>query len=119
METPSWCGLGYRYSIFVLLLWEVPIELTGMQVALSYIALTTVLFLFPPQRLVTGSSMSALILIPLSIHCHTDSVDYCIVAFAIVVVISLLHWVIHGRRYFTGPREMTPIERRDSINHTQ
>lgn len=30
------------------------------QIALSYIALTTVLFLFPPDRLVTGSSMSAL-----------------------------------------------------------
>lgn len=32
--------------------------LTGMQIALSYISLTTVLFLFPPSRAVTGSNMS-------------------------------------------------------------
>lgn len=41
----------------------------GMQIALSYIALTTVLFLFPPDRLVTGSSMSALA--PMSTAMHS------------------------------------------------
>ncbi|OJJ81779.1 uncharacterized protein ASPGLDRAFT_131614 [Aspergillus glaucus CBS 516.65] len=57
---------------------------------LSYIALTTVLFLFPPGRPVTGSSM-----------------NYCIVAFAIIVIISVGHWIIHGRKHFTGPREIS------------
>lgn len=34
------------------------VVLIEMQIALSYIALTTVLFLFPPSRSVTGSNMS-------------------------------------------------------------
>lgn len=34
------------------------VMLIEMQIALSYIALTTVLFLFPPSRSVTGSNMS-------------------------------------------------------------
>lgn len=97
--------------------------LTGMQIALAYIALTTVLFLFPPDRLVTGSNMSAC---PMS-YVHrvsaghwltNNTLDYCIVAFAIIMVISLLHWFIHGRRNFTGPRDMTLIDH-DGIDHTQ
>lgn len=91
--------------------------LTGMQIALAYIALTTVLFLFPPDRLVTGSNMSAC---PMSTGFPqaNNTLDYCIVAFAIIMIISLLHWFIHGRRHFTGPQDMTPIDR-DSIDHTQ
>ena len=34
------------------------VVLTKVQIALSYISLTTVLFLFPPSRQVTGSNMS-------------------------------------------------------------
>ncbi|KAH0496162.1 hypothetical protein TgHK011_003540 [Trichoderma gracile] len=56
-------------------------------IALSYIGLTTVLFVFPPVLPVTGSNM-----------------NYCIVAFAIIIAISLFQWVIDGRKNFTGPR---------------
>ncbi|KAA8643358.1 uncharacterized protein ATNIH1004_010126 [Aspergillus tanneri] len=56
-------------------------------ISLAYIALTTVLFLFPPGRPVTGSSM-----------------NYCIVAFAIIVVVSVVQWIVDGRRNFKGPR---------------
>ncbi|EAU32512.1 hypothetical protein ATEG_07128 [Aspergillus terreus NIH2624] len=56
-------------------------------ISLSYIALTTVLFLFPPGRPVTGSSM-----------------NYCIVAFAIIVVVSVVQWIVDGRKNFTGPK---------------
>lgn len=31
-------------------------------------------------------------------------VDYCIVAFAIIIAVSLFQWVIDGRKNFTGPR---------------
>ncbi|ODM20240.1 hypothetical protein SI65_03293 [Aspergillus cristatus] len=71
--------------------WQLPSG-TGWladMLGLSYIALTTVLFLFPPGRPVTGSSM-----------------NYCIVAFAIIVIISVVHWVIHGRKHFIGPRHI-------------
>ncbi|GFF21178.1 amino acid permease [Aspergillus terreus] len=54
-------------------------------ISLSYIALTTVLFLFPPGRPVTGS-------------------NYCIVAFAIIVVVSVVQWIVDGRKNFTGPK---------------
>ncbi|KAL7815764.1 amino acid/polyamine transporter I [Trichoderma gracile] len=56
-------------------------------IALSYIGLTTVLFVFPPVLPVTGSNM-----------------NYCIVAFAIIIAVSLFQWVIDGRKNFTGPR---------------
>ncbi|PTU17604.1 hypothetical protein P175DRAFT_0512316 [Aspergillus ochraceoroseus IBT 24754] len=56
-------------------------------IALSYISLTTVLFLFPPGIPVTGSSM-----------------NYCVAAFGIIFIVSALQWVFDGRKNFTGPR---------------
>lgn len=52
----------------------------------SYVILTTVLFVFPPDLPVTGSNM-----------------NYCIVAFAIVFIISALTWVFDGRKNYQGP----------------
>ena len=54
---------------------------------ITYTIVTTVLFIFPPDLPVTGSNM-----------------NYCIVAFAIVVIISVFQCVIDGRRNYTGPR---------------
>jgi choline transport protein len=45
-----------------------------------------VLFVFPPELPVTGSNM-----------------NYCIVAFAIVIIISTIQWFIDGRKNFKGP----------------
>ena len=30
--------------------------------------------------------------------------NYCVVAFAIIIVIALTQWIIEGRREYTGPR---------------
>jgi choline transport protein len=49
--------------------------------------LTTVLFVFPPVLPVTGSNM-----------------NYCIVAFAIVVIISITQWYVDGKKNYTGPK---------------
>nr|POE86611.1 choline transport protein [Quercus suber] len=54
---------------------------------IAYVILTTVLFVFPPDLPVTGSNM-----------------NYCIVAFAIVLIISTVQWFIDGRKNFTGPK---------------
>jgi choline transport protein len=54
---------------------------------IAYVILTTVLFVFPPELPVTGSNM-----------------NYCIVAFAIVLIISMIQWVIDGKKNFTGPK---------------
>ncbi|KAL3493705.1 amino acid/polyamine transporter I [Aspergillus germanicus] len=56
-------------------------------IALAYISLTTVLFLFPPELPVTGSNM-----------------NYCVAAFGIIFIISAFQWVVDGRKNFTGPR---------------
>ncbi|KAJ6178566.1 hypothetical protein N7519_009027 [Penicillium mononematosum] len=56
-------------------------------VSLIYIALTTVLFLFPPELPATGSNM-----------------NYCVAAFGIVFVISVIQWFVDGRKNFVGPR---------------
>ncbi|KAJ5219904.1 hypothetical protein N7468_009108 [Penicillium chermesinum] len=56
-------------------------------ISLVYITLTTVLFLFPPELPVTGNNM-----------------NYCVVAFAIVFIISALAWIFDGRKNFVGPR---------------
>ncbi|CAF9931120.1 MAG: hypothetical protein ALECFALPRED_004935 [Alectoria fallacina] len=53
---------------------------------ISYVTVTTVLFLFPPTLPVTGSNM-----------------NYCIVAFFIVIVISVVQWFIDGRKNYKGP----------------
>ncbi len=53
----------------------------------AYVILTTVLFVFPPAIPVSGTSM-----------------NYCIVAFAIVVIISLIQWIVDGRKNYTGPK---------------
>lgn len=52
-----------------------------------YVILTTVLFVFPPFLPVTGSNM-----------------NYCIAAFAIVVIISLIQWIVDGRKNYKGPK---------------
>ncbi|KAJ6783026.1 hypothetical protein PWT90_01848 [Aphanocladium album] len=69
--------------------WKLPTWLgwTCDIIALSYIAITTVLFVFPPERHVTGSNM-----------------NYCIVAFAIILAISIFQWIIDGRKNYAGPR---------------
>ncbi|KAL4919628.1 amino acid/polyamine transporter I [Aspergillus aurantiobrunneus] len=62
-------------------------------VSLSYIMLTTVLFVFPPSRTVTGSSM-----------------NYCVAAFAVIIMISVFQWIVDGRKNFTGPRVNVTID---------
>ena len=56
-------------------------------VGIAYAIVTTVLFLFPPALPVTGPSM-----------------NYCIVAFGIVLIISVLTWIFDGRKNYKGPR---------------
>lgn len=43
--------------------------------------------MFPPVKEVTGSNM-----------------NYCIAAFAIVLVVSVIQWFVDGRKNYTGPR---------------
>ncbi|KAL4797002.1 amino acid/polyamine transporter I [Aspergillus venezuelensis] len=61
-------------------------------IALAYILLTTILFLFPPELPVTGSNM-----------------NYCVAAFGIIFIISSFQWIVDGRKNFTGPRVDTEV----------
>ena len=56
-------------------------------VGTAYVLLTTVLFLFPQTVPATGSSM-----------------NYSIVAVAIVLFLALGYWFIHGVKHFKGPQ---------------
>jgi len=56
-------------------------------IGIAYVIVTTILFLFPPALPVTGSNM-----------------NYCIVAFFIVLVVSIIQWFVDGRKNFKGPR---------------
>lgn len=56
-------------------------------IGLAYVVVTTVLFLFPPELPVTGSNM-----------------NYCIVAFFLIFVISIIQWFVDGRKNYTGPK---------------
>ncbi|KAK2589683.1 hypothetical protein QQS21_012638 [Conoideocrella luteorostrata] len=89
--------------------WKLPswFGWTADCISLSYIALTTVLFLFPPGLPVTGSNMSQLARLTGLESSHpllTVLSDYCVVAFAIIIIISAFQWVVDGRKNFTGPR---------------
>lgn len=55
---------------------------------------TTVLFLFPPELPTTAANM-----------------NYCVVAFGIVLIISVIQWFVDGRKNFKGPQ----IEIDDSV----
>ncbi|KAK8147795.1 hypothetical protein G3M48_000968 [Beauveria asiatica] len=84
--------------------WKLPMWLgwTCDIIALSYIAITTVLFVFPPQRHVTGSNM-----------------NYCIVAFAIILAISIFQWIVDGRRNYAGPRIDAAVTDVDILQKTE
>lgn len=58
-------------------------------IGIAYVVVTTILFVFPPviDPPVTGTSM-----------------NYCIAAFGVVLLISIFQWCIDGRKNFTGPR---------------
>lgn len=56
-------------------------------IGLVYVIVTTVLFVFPPDLPVNGNNM-----------------NYCIAAFAIVLIISTIQWFVDGRKNYTGPR---------------
>ena len=34
----------------------------------------------------------------------TNPIDYCIAAFAVIIIISVFQWFVDGRKNFTGPR---------------
>jgi len=56
-------------------------------IGIAYVLLTTVLFMFPPVKEVTGSNM-----------------NYCVAAFAVVLIISTIQWFVDGRKNYTGPK---------------
>lgn len=56
-------------------------------IGLAYTIVTTILFLFPPALPVSGTTM-----------------NYCVVAFAIIVAISGIQWAVDGRKNYEGPR---------------
>lgn len=56
-------------------------------IGVAYVTLTTVLFMFPPVMPVTGNNM-----------------NYCVAAFAIVLIISTIQWFVDGRKNYTGPQ---------------
>ncbi|TPX08628.1 uncharacterized protein E0L32_009967 [Thyridium curvatum] len=56
-------------------------------IGLVYTIVTSVLFLFPPALPVDGTSM-----------------NYCVVAFAIILTISTIQWIVDGRKNYKGPR---------------
>jgi choline transport protein len=60
---------------------------TANIIGVVYTLITTVLFLFPPQKQVTGTTM-----------------NYCVVAFGIIMIVSALQWIFDGRKTYQGPR---------------
>ena len=82
------------------------------QLGIAYVIVTTVLFLFPPDLPVTGSNMSTssylLDQTDLSqqtiVLIYLRNTDYCIVAFFIVIVISVFQWFVDGRKNYKGPQ---------------
>ncbi|KAF2466342.1 amino acid permease, partial [Lindgomyces ingoldianus] len=69
---------------------------------IAYVIVTTVLFVFPPELPVTASNM-----------------NYCIVAFAIILIISTVQWFVDGRKNFTGPRTEMGLEILDAVKSHQ
>ncbi|WVQ75176.1 hypothetical protein IAR50_004786 [Cryptococcus sp. DSM 104548] len=58
-------------------------------VGLGFTALTTVFFLFPPELPVTGLNM-----------------NYAVCVFGFILIVSVITWVVDGRKNFIGPRDL-------------
>ncbi|WVQ79456.1 hypothetical protein IAT38_001555 [Cryptococcus sp. DSM 104549] len=58
-------------------------------IGLGFTILTTVFFLFPPELPVDGTNM-----------------NYAVVVFGIIFIISVITWIIDGRKNFIGPRDL-------------
>ncbi|KAK5946143.1 hypothetical protein PMZ80_000283 [Knufia obscura] len=71
---------------------------TANIIGLAYTVLTTVLFVFPPFLPVSGSSM-----------------NYCIVAFAVILLVSTVQWFADGRKNFEGPRVTLAVGGHDTV----
>lgn len=56
-------------------------------IGLAFVIVTAVLFLFPPELPVSGSNM-----------------NYCVAAFGIVLIVSVIQWILDGRKNYSGPR---------------
>lgn len=41
--------------------------------------------------------------------------DYCIAAFAVIIMISVFQWIVDGRKNFTGPRLELATEALDTL----
>lgn len=67
-----------------------------------YVIITTILFLFPPALPVSGSNM-----------------NYCVVAFVIILIISTIQWFVDGRENFTGPRIDMGLEVLEAVKSQQ
>jgi len=61
-------------------------------VGLAFAALTTVFFLFPPELPVTGNNM-----------------NYTVVVFSVVMIVSSITWMVDGRKNFKGPKDMNQL----------
>lgn len=46
-------------------------------------------------------------------------IDYCIVAFAIIIIISTIQWFVDGRQNFTGPRTDMGLEVLEAVKSQQ
>ncbi|KAH8677654.1 amino acid/polyamine transporter I [Xylariales sp. PMI_506] len=56
-------------------------------VGIAWTLLTTILFVFPPEIPVDSNNM-----------------NYCVVAFGIMILIAVTTWIFDGRKHYTGPK---------------
>ncbi|KAG6995765.1 hypothetical protein G7Y79_00042g078700 [Physcia stellaris] len=62
-------------------------SVVALGIGIAYVIVTTVLFLFPPELPTTGSNM-----------------NYCVVVFFIILMISIVQWFVDGRKNYKGPQ---------------
>lgn len=87
-KLPETLGWIVNLASFPELAWPSRCLLTCLvQVGILWTVLTTVLFVFPPRVPVTPGNM-----------------NYCIVAFGIILLIAVLNWVLDGRKHYRGPK---------------
>ncbi|PHH59786.1 hypothetical protein CDD81_2590 [Ophiocordyceps australis] len=70
-------------------------------VGILWTVLTTVLFVFPPNLPTTASNM-----------------NYCIVAFGVMLCIACLTWLVDGRKHYQGPRMDRELLQQASMEET-
>lgn len=87
----------------------------------TWTAFVSVIFLFPTVTPVHADNVGAIWALLLPSRAETNwplyQMNYAVVILAVVFVVSMAYWYMHGRTYYHGPRVRAHVVEGEVVNH--